>query len=115
MTLRLYMDHNVRRAVTVALRARQVDVITAEDDGRQQLADPELLDRATSLGRVVFSQDSDFLREAAARQRGGQTFAGVVFAAQLGITIGQCIEELELIAKVYDPPDIANRVEFLPL
>ena len=31
------------------------------------------------------------------------------------ITIGQAVRDLELIAKVYDPPDIADRVEFLPL
>jgi len=31
------------------------------------------------------------------------------------LTIGQCIEDLELIAKVYEPDDVANRVEFLPL
>ena len=31
------------------------------------------------------------------------------------VTVGQCIRDLELIAKVYDPPDIADRIEFLPL
>jgi hypothetical protein len=28
---------------------------------------------------------------------------------------GRCVQELELIAKVYEPEDIANRVEYLPL
>jgi hypothetical protein len=31
------------------------------------------------------------------------------------LTVGRSIRDLELIAKVYDPPDIANRIEFLPL
>jgi hypothetical protein len=31
------------------------------------------------------------------------------------VTVGQCIRDLELIAEVYDPPDIVDRIEFLPL
>ena len=31
------------------------------------------------------------------------------------MTIGQCVQELELIAAVYDPEDIFDRVEYLPL
>ena len=113
--IRLYMDGHVRREVTVGLRMRGVDVLTAQEDGAATLPDAELLTRATELGRVLFSQDTDFLREAAARQDSGFAFSGVVFGEQLALTVGRCIRDLELIAKVYDPPDIANRIEFLPL
>jgi hypothetical protein len=109
------MDHHVRRAITNGLRLRGVDVLTAQEDGAATLPDPQLLDRATALGRVLFSQDRDLLREAARRQDAGEPFAGVAFAEQLAITIGQCIRDLELIAKVYEPEDIAGRVEYLPL
>lgn len=43
----LYMDHNVPRAVTVGLRLRGVDVITAYEDGADDMDDSALLDRAT--------------------------------------------------------------------
>jgi hypothetical protein len=33
---------------------------------------------------------------------------------QLAISIGQAIHDLELLAKVLDPGDIRNRVEYLP-
>ena len=56
MSLQLYMDVHVRRAVTVGLRRRGVDVLTAQDDGSDLLEDPELLDRASALGRVLYSQ-----------------------------------------------------------
>jgi predicted nuclease of predicted toxin-antitoxin system len=115
VSLRLYMDHHVRRAITNGLRLRGVDVIAAQDDGTTRLPDPQLLDRATTLGRTLFSQDRDLLRESARRQAAGEHFAGVIFAEQLGITIGQCINDLELIATVYEPEDIADRVEYLPL
>ncbi|MCI0464426.1 MAG: hypothetical protein L0Z62_46425 [Gemmataceae bacterium] len=90
-------------------------VLTAQEDGADLFSDPELLDRATSLGYVLFSRDVDFLVEAARRQHAGEAFAGVVYAAQLDVSIGQCVDDLELLAKVYDPPDMMNRVEYLPL
>lgn len=115
MTTSLYMDVHVRRAVTNGLRLRVVDVLTAQEDGASRLPDPELLDRATELGRILFTQDDDLLREAHFRQETGVAFSGVVYGHQLNVTIGQCIEDLELIAKVGEPEDFANRVEFLPL
>ena len=67
------------------------------------------------LGRVLFSQDDDLLAEAELRQREGRAFAGVIYAHQLAITIGQCVRDLELIAKVAEPDDLRTRVEYLPL
>jgi hypothetical protein len=64
---------------------------------------------------VLFTQDEDLLREAAERQQRGEAFAGVVYAHQLKVTVGQCIRDLELLAKVNEPADCANRVEYLPL
>ncbi len=42
-------------------------------------------------------------------------FAGVVYAHQLHVSIGTCVRDLELIARVADPEDLADRVEYLPL
>jgi hypothetical protein len=79
----LFMDGHVRREVTDALRLRKVDVLTAQEDGSSRLTDPEVLDRSTSLGRVLFSQDEDLLREAARRQNEGIAFSGPVYGHQL--------------------------------
>jgi predicted nuclease of predicted toxin-antitoxin system len=92
-----------------------VDVLTAQEDGAATMDDPVLLDLAMALGRVVFTQDEDFLREVHRRQETGEAFAGVIYAHQLNVTIGQCVSDLELITKVYEPEDLANRVEYLPL
>jgi predicted nuclease of predicted toxin-antitoxin system len=109
------MDVHVRRAVTEGLRSRGVDVLTAQEDGAGEYSDSSLLDRATELGRVLFTQDDDLLREATMRQQGGTAFAGVVYCHQLNVTIGQCIDELELIAKVSDPEEWLDRSTYLPL
>lgn len=109
------MDVHAPLAITEALRRRGVDVLTSQEDETDQLEDPPLLDRALELGRVLFTQDEDFLREGSRRQRAGGTFAGIIYAHQLRVTIGQCVHDLELMAKVYEPADLANRVEHLPL
>jgi predicted nuclease of predicted toxin-antitoxin system len=115
MSVALFMDVHVPGAITRGLRRRDVDVLTAQEDGTDQLKDHELLDRAAVLNRVLFSMDKHLRREAALRQRSGEFFAGVVAADELNITVGQCIEDLELVAKVYDPEDMANKLEYLPL
>jgi hypothetical protein len=109
------MDVHVPRAITLGLRLRGVDVRTAQEDDARRLADSTLLDRATTLGRVLFNRDTDLLTEATERQRRGLSFAGVVYAHQLHVTIGRCIDDLHLIATAAEPIDLANRIEYLPL
>ena len=115
MSVLLYMDVNVRAEITRQLRAREVEVLTSQEDGTREFSDSDLLDRATFLGRLLFTRDADLLAEAAMRQRSGVTFAGVVYAHQLRVSIGQCVAELELIAKVSELGEWVNRVEYLPL
>jgi uncharacterized protein with PIN domain len=115
MAIALYMNQHVPRAVTVELRLRGVDVITAHEDGASRMDDPELLDRAGELGRVLFTRDDDLLTEATRRQREGIPFRGVIYAHQLRVSIGTCVHDLEIIAKAGEPEDLMNRAEFLPL
>lgn len=115
MAVSLYMDHHVPKAITTALRLRGVDVLTAHEDGADQLDDPHLLERAHELNRALFTQDDDLLEEAAKRHRTGQQFSGVIYAHQLRVTIGVCVQDLEIIAKSADKNDMKNQVIYLPL
>lgn len=113
--LALYMDHNVPRAISEGLRLRGIDVITAYEDSADDMNDPALLDRPTELGRALFTQDDDLIAEATRRQKEGVTFGGVIYSHQLQISIGACINDLEVISKAGEPEDLINRVQFLPL
>jgi predicted nuclease of predicted toxin-antitoxin system len=106
---------HIRRAVTTALRLRSVDVLTAQEDRAAETDDDALLQRATDLGRVLVSQDADLLREAASRLAEHRTFSGLVYTHQLRITIGQMVDELELIAKATSAEEWKGRIEYLPL
>ena len=88
MTIKLYRDVHIPKAITVGLRLRDVDVLTAQDDGTTTMLDPDLLDRATSLQRVLFIFDDDLLAEATRRQRENIDFSGVIYAHTLRISIG---------------------------
>jgi hypothetical protein len=109
------MDVHVPRPITRGLRKLGVEVMTAQEDGTARWSDPDLLDRATDLNKVLFSQDEDLLVEAARRQRHGVAFSGVIYAPQLALSTGQFIEQLELLAKAGVPADFANAVQYLPL
>ena len=61
MAITLYMNQHVPRAITIGLRLRGVDVLTAYEDGASEMDDAALLDRAGELGRVLFTQDDDLL------------------------------------------------------
>ena len=113
--IRLYMDENVKGAITRGLQGRGVDVQTAQGDILPGTPDPQVLDRATELGRVLFSQDKDLLREAVRRQRSGEYFNGVIYAAQIEVSVGQCIDDLELLALAGGPEEFINQVRYLPL
>lgn len=115
MTIAFYMDENVHRGVTDGLRIRGVDVLTAQEDRRTSFRDPIILDRATELERVLFSQDDDFLAEANRRQQEKINFSGVVYAHKLRVSVGDCVRDLEIIAKAAYPQELANRVQYLPL
>lgn len=90
-------------------------MLTAQEDETDRLDDPELLDRSTELGRVLFTFDDDLLREARHRQVEDISFAGVIYTRLLHLAIGPCIDRLELIARVAEPDDLCNQVLFLPL
>ena len=114
MALPLYMDVHVPQAITDQLRRRGVDVLTANEDGANDLPDDALLERARVMGRLLFTQDVRFRAMAEQWQREKRPFAGLLVGHQLGGTIGQFVRDLELIAHASEPQEWANAVEWLP-
>ncbi|HSZ54895.1 MAG TPA: DUF5615 family PIN-like protein [Tepidisphaeraceae bacterium] len=114
MSVQLYMDVHVPEAITTQLRRRDVDVLTALDDGAGRTVDAELLERARTVGRVMFTQDIRFCALAEGWQGEGRSFAGLIFGHQLAGTIGQFVSDLELIAKASEPQEWVNVVERIP-
>ncbi|HEY9618247.1 MAG TPA: DUF5615 family PIN-like protein [Microcoleaceae cyanobacterium] len=115
MTLAFYMDEHVPRSITNGLRLKEIDVLTVQEDGLAGMPDLAVLDRASELGRLVFTQDEDFLIEAQRRQQQGLDFAGIIYIHHQRLVIGECIRDLEIIAQLGNLEEFANRVQYLPL
>ncbi len=113
MPVKLYMDVHIPKSIVVNLQTRNVDIITAQEDGAARYNDDKLILRAGKLGRVLFSFDIDMVIEAVRFQKEKIDFSGVIYAHPLKNTIGKCIELLELYAKIAELKDFKNMVEFL--
>lgn len=109
------MDQHVPGPVSTGLRRRRVDVMTAYEDGAARLPDPVLLDRAAARGRVLVSFDRDLLAEAKRRQELDIPFSSLISAHPDRVTIGSLLEDLEVLATICEPAEIADQVWYLPL
>jgi hypothetical protein len=114
MTIALYMDVHIPQSITIQLRRRGIDVLTAQEDNTIELPDDQLLERSTAVGRVLFTQDIRFRALAENWQREAKPFGGLIFGHQLGGTIGQFVKDLEFIAQASEPEDWQNMVEYIP-
>lgn len=106
--VKLYTDEHVAYAVVAGLRQRGVDVLTVVEANLLSASDEVHLERAFEEGRVVFTQDEDFLNLHAA----GLNHAGIAYAPQ-GTPVGDIIRGLMLIYQVLDAEDMHGHVEFL--
>jgi hypothetical protein len=55
--MQLYADEDFPYPVVQELRRLGHDVLTAQEDGRQQIPDPDILARAHALGRAVLTHN----------------------------------------------------------
>ncbi len=107
-SIRFYTDEHVSRAVIHGLRQRGVDVLTVPDAGMIEATDEAHLALALNLGRVLFTQDTDFLRLAAS----GTPHAGIVYVRQ-HTPVGAIIQGLMLIYQLLSTEDMLGHVEYL--
>jgi uncharacterized protein with PIN domain len=106
--IKFYTDEHVQSAVVSALRRGGVDVLTAHEAGMEGVSDETHLAFAAREGRVLFTQDDDFLRLHAA----GIDHEGIAYAHQQTPT-GRVVRGLMLIFQVLDANEMSHHVEFL--
>jgi uncharacterized protein with PIN domain len=106
--LRFYTDEHVPNSVVKGLRLRGVDVLTTKDAEMLGASDEEHIAFAKQEGRVIFTQDEDFLRLHAQ----GVEHSGIVYAHQRS-QIGDIVRGLMLIYQVLEFKEMKNHLEFL--
>jgi predicted nuclease of predicted toxin-antitoxin system len=108
-TIRFHLDEHVPHAVADGLRQLGIDATTTADAGLLGAEDADQIAYGLAQGRVIFTQDDDFLVLSAA----GVQHAGLGYCHQNSRSIGQIIRALRLIWEVYEPQELKNRVEFI--
>ena len=83
-------------------------MLTVPDADMIEATDEAHLALALDLGRVLFTQDTDFLRLAAS----GRPHAGIVYARQHN-SVGAIIQGLMLIYQLLSTDDRLGHIEYL--
>ena len=107
--IRFQLDEHVSHAIASALRREAIDVVTSTDAGLLGQPDTVQLAYAYAEGRVLFTQDSDFL----GLSRRGFQHCGIVFCAQRSRSIGQIVASLRRIHRAVDAETMLGRVQYI--
>ena len=106
--IKFYADVHIARAIAEALQREGADFVLACDRGRHNADDEAHLTQAHKEGRVVVTQDEDFLN----LHQHGAEHSGIVYFPQ-GAGIGYMVKQLVLLYAVCTAAEMRGRVEFL--
>jgi predicted nuclease of predicted toxin-antitoxin system len=107
--VRFHLDEHMDPDIALALRRHGIDVTTTVEGGLRTREDERQLEYVRTEGRVVVTDDTDFLRVAAATS----DHSGVVFCRRTRHTLGDIIRFLLLVHEAYAAEEMVGRVEYL--
>jgi predicted nuclease of predicted toxin-antitoxin system len=107
--MRFHLDEHVDFAIAHGLRLRGVDVTTSTDANLLGAPDESHLEFALREERVIFTNDSDFLRYAS----GSSTHFGIAYCARNTRSIGHIVRHLCLMHDCLEDNEMRGRVEYL--
>jgi predicted nuclease of predicted toxin-antitoxin system len=106
--IRFHLDQHVSRAIARGLRRRGIDVTTTAEAGLHDAGDDQQLTYMLQSGRIIFTQDEDFLQI----HSSGQEHPGIVYSKQGTRSIGEIVRFLQLMSDCLQPEDMRRRVEY---
>jgi hypothetical protein len=107
--LHFYLDENVPVEVARQLQARGIEVVTVRDLRLLGDSDENHLARASDMGYVLCTYDTDYIQLATE----GTLHAGIVIGQPELHYIGEWVKWLALMHAVYTPEEMYNRVEYM--
>lgn len=108
-TIRFYLDENVQLAIAEQLRRHGIEVVTVRDCNLLGDEDINHLQRATAMGYVLCTHDTDYYELAMS----DVSHAGIIIGQADVHKIGDWVKGLVLVHAVYSAEEMINRVEFL--
>ena len=113
--IRVYVDEDAaEHAVTSALRARGVDVLTTLEAGRTGISDEEQLLFAVSRQRCLYSFNvRDYSRLHGEFLRSGRQHFGIIVIPDQRYSVGEKVRRIAKLVAVVTGEEMVNRIEFL--
>ena len=111
--MKIYCDENIEAGIVEGLRRRNLQVVSARDRGDLGKSDEYHLQRASRLGAVIVTHDTDLLKIAHRWNQEGRRHRDILYAHPLRLSIGQCIRMIELVAQLLSQQEMENHIEFL--
>ncbi|MCA9905146.1 MAG: DUF5615 family PIN-like protein [Anaerolineae bacterium] len=115
--MRFAADENFDGTILTQLRKRlpDLDVLRVQDTEIYQAPDPQVLEWAASVGRILLSHDvRTLINHAYARVQQGLSMPGVIIVPST-LEIGVAVAELEMAISAGKPEDFENLVTFIPM
>jgi hypothetical protein len=113
--IRLYFDEDsMAHGLLQALRARGIDAVSAEEEGRRSLTDLAQLEWATAHNRVLYIKNAaNFQRLHTAILVGGHHHAGIIILTKQGFSIGDQLRALLRLHATRTSEDMLDSLAFL--
>ncbi len=113
--IRLYFDEDsMEHDLVLALRLRDLDVLTAREARMIRRNDEEHLNFATEQGRVVFTFNrGDFCKLHKEYLGEGKHHAGIIIANQQQYSVGEEMRRILRLGATKTHADMENWIEFL--
>jgi len=115
--MRFAADENFNGKILDTLRQRlpESDIVRVQDTKMYQSSDPDVLAWAAEEGRILLTHDVQTLvDDAYARVRAGLLMPGVIRVSTT-ISIGEAVDELEIMLGAGTPEDFHHQVKYVPL
>lgn len=115
MQVRLYIDEDaMSHSVIAGLRARDIDVTSVIEEGRQGLEDVDQLEFAIVQERVIYTCNArDFYRLHTEYLQQGKMHAGIIIITQQRYGIGEQIRRLLKLISTKSAEEMEGQAEFL--
>jgi hypothetical protein len=108
-----FVDQHVNGAIVTGLRRRGMDLVTAHERGLSAADDEILLAAAANEGRLMVTNDTDFLVWHSKWQAAGRSHAGIIYWHQDKLPVGEAINRILQYATFVSAALAANAVKFL--
>jgi hypothetical protein len=107
--LRFYLDENLQVAIAEQLKQRGIEAVTVRDLGQLGDEDDSHLHRASAMGCVLCTYDTDYVELATS----GKEHAGIIIGQPEKHWIGEWVKGLTLYHAVYTAEEMYNRLDYL--